>query len=38
MKGLVISDDVAHVHAKLVKAATQAVTKFDKNLTIASFI
>ena len=38
IKGITISDDVAHVHAKLVKAATQAVTKFDKNLTIASFI
>ena len=38
IKGLTIGDDVAHVHAQLVKAATSAVEKFEKNLTIASFV
>jgi hypothetical protein len=38
IKGLVVGDDVAHVHAQLVKAATSALEKFEKNLTIASFI
>jgi len=38
MKGLVVGDDVANVHAQLVKAATSALEKFNKNLTIASFL
>jgi MoxR-like ATPase len=38
MKGLVVGDDVVHVHSQLVKAATSALEKFEKNLTIASFI
>jgi hypothetical protein len=38
IKGLSVGDDVAHVHAQLVKAATSAVEKFEKNLTIASFV
>ena len=38
IKGLTVGDDVANVHAQLVKAAKQAVEKFTKNLTIASFI
>jgi DNA-binding ferritin-like protein (Dps family) len=38
IKGLTVGDDVANVHAQLVKAAKQAVDKFTKNLTIASFI
>ena len=38
IKGLTVGDDVAHVHAQLVKAATSAVEKFEKNLTIASFV
>jgi hypothetical protein len=38
MKGLVVGDDVANVHAQLVKAATSALEKFNKNLTIASFV
>ena len=37
-KGLVVSDDVAHVHAQLLKAATQACEKFEKELTISSFV
>jgi hypothetical protein len=38
MKGLTVGDDVVHVHSQLVKAATSALDKFEKNLTIASFI
>lgn len=38
IKGLTVGDDVANMHAQLVKAATQAKDKFTKNLTIASFI
>jgi hypothetical protein len=38
IKGLVVGDDVVHVHSQLVKAATSALEKFEKNLTIASFI
>ncbi len=38
IKGLSVGDDVAHVHAQLVKAAKSAVEKFNKNLTIASFV
>ena len=38
MKGLVVGDDVANVHAQLVKAAASALEKFNKNLTIASFV
>ena len=38
IKGLTVGDDVAHVHAQLVKAAASAVEKFEKNLTIASFV
>jgi hypothetical protein len=38
IKGLTVGDDVANVHAQLVKAAKQAVEKFTKNLTIVSFI
>jgi hypothetical protein len=38
IKELVVGDDVAHVHAQLVKAATSALEKFEKNLTIASFV
>ena len=38
IKGLVVGDDVVNVHSQLVKAATSAIDKFTKNLTIASFI
>jgi hypothetical protein len=38
IKGLTVGDDVVHVHSQLVKAATSALEKFEKNLTIASFI
>ena len=38
IKGLTVGDDVANVHAQLVKAATSSVDKFTKNLTIALFI
>jgi hypothetical protein len=38
IKGLVVGDDVVHVHSQLVKAGTSALEKFEKNLTIASFI
>jgi hypothetical protein len=38
MKGLTVGDDVANVHAQLVKAAKSALDKFSKNLTIASFV
>jgi hypothetical protein len=38
IKGLTVGDDVVHVHSQLVKAATHALEKFEKNLTIASFI
>lgn len=38
IKGLTVGDDVAHVHAQLVKAATSALEKFEKNLKIASFV
>jgi hypothetical protein len=38
MKGLTVGDDVVNVHSQLVKAATSALEKFNKNLTIASFI
>jgi hypothetical protein len=29
IKGLTVGDDVAHVHAQLVKAATSAIEKFE---------
>jgi len=38
IKGLTVGDDIAHIHSQLVKSATQAKTKFDKNLTINAFI
>ena len=38
LKGLTVGDDVAHVHAQLVKAATSALEKFEKNLKIATFL
>ena len=38
IQGLTVGDDVANVHAQLVKAAKSSVDKFNKNLTIASFI
>jgi len=38
IKGLAVNDDVANVHAQLLKAAQQAFDKFTKNLTIASFL
>jgi MoxR domain in the MoxR-vWA-beta-propeller ternary systems len=38
IKGLTVNDDLAAMHAQLVKAATQAKDKFDKSLKIASFI
>jgi hypothetical protein len=38
IKGLTVGDDVANVHAELVKAAKQSLDKFKKNLTIASFV
>ena len=38
IKGLTVGDDVVHVHSELVKAATSALEKFEKNLTIAAFI
>jgi hypothetical protein len=38
IQGLTVGDDVANVHAQLVKAAKSSVDKFTKNLTIAAFI
>jgi hypothetical protein len=38
IQGLTVGDDVANVHAQLVKAAKSSVDKFTKNLTIASFV
>ena len=38
IKGLTVSDDLASMHAQLVKAAIQAKDKFEKNLQIVSFI
>jgi MoxR-like ATPase len=38
VKGITVSDDIAHVHSQLVKGAKAAFDKFTKNLTIASFI
>jgi len=38
IKGITVSDDIAHVHSQLVKAATQAKEKFTKSLQIASFL
>lgn len=38
IQGLTVGDDVANVHAQLVKAAKSSLDKFNKNLTIASFI
>jgi hypothetical protein len=38
IKGLTVNDDVANVHAQLVKAAKSSLDKFNKNLTIVSFI
>jgi hypothetical protein len=38
IKGLTVNDDLAAMHAQLVKAATQAKDKFEKNLKIAEFI
>jgi len=38
IRGLAVSDDLASIHAQLVKTANAAVDKFNKNLTIAEFI
>ena len=38
LKGLTVSDDIASVHAQLVKAATQAYDKATKDLTIVTFL
>ena len=38
LKGLTVSDDIAYVHAQLVKAATQAHNKATKDLTIVTFL
>lgn len=38
IKGLTVGDDVANIHAQLVKAAKSSIDKFNKNLTIASFV
>jgi hypothetical protein len=38
IKGLTVGDDIASIHAQLVKASTQAHDKFYKNVQIASFI
>ena len=38
LKGLTVSDDIASVHAQLVKAATQAHDKATKDLTIVTFL
>jgi hypothetical protein len=38
LKGLTVNDDIASVHAQLVKAATQAHDKATKDLTIVAFL
>ena len=38
IKGLTVSDDIASMHAQLVKAATTAKDKFSKTLQITSFL
>ena len=38
LKGLTVSDDIASVHAQLVKAATQVHDKATKDLTIVAFL
>jgi hypothetical protein len=38
IQGITVSDDIAHLHASLVKGAKEARNKFAKNLTIASFV
>ena len=38
LKGLTVSDDIASVHAQLVKAATQAHDKANKDLSIIAFL
>jgi hypothetical protein len=38
IQGLTVGDDIAHLHASLVKGAKKARIKFAKNLTIASFV
>jgi len=38
IKGLTVSDDIASMHAQLIKAATQAKDKFTKTLQITSFL
>lgn len=38
IKGLTVSDDIASMHAQLVKAATTAKDKFTKTLQITSFL
>ena len=38
IKGLTVSDDIASMHAQLVKAATIAKDKFTKTLQITSFL
>lgn len=38
LKGLTVSDDIASVHAQLVKAATQVHDKATKDLTIVTFL
>jgi MoxR-like ATPase len=38
IQGLIVGDDVVHLHTSLVKGAKEARVKFAKNLTIASFV
>lgn len=38
IKGITISDDIAHMHSQLVKGAKAALDKFTKNVQIASFL
>jgi hypothetical protein len=38
IKGITVSDDIAHMHSQLVKGAKAAFDKFTKNVQIASFI
>jgi len=38
LKGLTVNDDIASVHAQLVKAGTQAYDKANKDLSIVAFL
>ena len=38
IKGLAVSDDMASMHAQLVKNTSAALDRFNKNLTITTFI